>query len=61
MHREVAEEKVQRGIEDRPVPSFIEASGKEDGLDRWRDCLETILFTHGTDELRRVLNMFAGE
>jgi hypothetical protein len=36
-----AKEKVRRGIEDEPVRGFVERTAN-DGLDRWRDALETI-------------------
>ena len=39
--------KVQRGIDDEPIPPFIEASGKNDGLDRWRAAIETVAAIHG--------------
>lgn len=47
---------VTRNAGDEPFPPLLESSGINDGLDRWRDALETILFRHGTDELRTVLN-----
>jgi hypothetical protein len=47
MGRAEAAEKVRRGVEDEPVSGFLEVGGRGDGLDRWRDCLETIRAIHG--------------
>jgi hypothetical protein len=50
MGRIEAVDKVRRGMEDEECPPFINASGKNDGLDRYRDCLKTIKNVHGPEK-----------
>jgi hypothetical protein len=53
-----AKEKVRRGIEDEPVPGWVERTAN-DGLDRWRDALDTIELIHGKDEVAKMLEFIA--
>lgn len=57
--RDEAEEKVAKGLRDEPCPPFVIASGKDDGLDRYRDAVATIRLVHGdeqADEAERLLS-----
>jgi len=47
--RDHAEAKVRRGLDD-DMTGIGEPSGKGDGLDRFRDAIETIRLVHGEDE-----------
>lgn len=42
-------QKVAYGTNDAPIPGFIESSGRNDGLDRWRDAIEIIKRVHGEE------------
>jgi hypothetical protein len=48
--REEARAKVDRGLRDEPIPPFIEDSGRGDGLDRFRDAIDTVRAIHGDGE-----------
>lgn len=59
-----AVEKVERGLRDEPIPPFIEASGRGDGLDRFRAAITTIRTIHGARKAKqreRQLSAGAGE
>jgi hypothetical protein len=49
-------DKVNRGLLDEPMPGFMERTAN-DGLDRWRDCLDTIRLIHGESAVQEVLGM----
>lgn len=51
-----AQDKVNRGLLDEPCPPFFDRT-HDDGLDRWRDCLETIEMVHGRDAVQEVLKL----
>lgn len=46
MGRADAREKVRKGMADEPIPGFMERIG-DDGLDRFRDAIETVRIVHG--------------
>jgi predicted RNase H-like HicB family nuclease len=60
MGRQDAEAKIQRAVDDDVTGMGIKiVSG--DGLNRWRDCLETIQLIHGDAELAKVVAMIESE
>jgi predicted RNase H-like HicB family nuclease len=55
-----AEAKIQRAVDDDVNGMGIRII-KDDGLNRWRDCLETIQLMHGDAELAKVVAMIENE
>ena len=60
MSADDATAKVRRGVEDEPIPGIVDASGRGDGLDRYRECLHTVHFRHGRDVCRERHRQLSG-
>lgn len=58
MGRYEAEQKIKRALEDAHLG---EPWSVHDGLNRWRDSVETVEECHGADELKKLLELIASE
>lgn len=59
IREDAAKAKVQRGLDDLPIYAKMPVVG--DGLDRWREALDSILSVHGQAAVDEVTKNCSGE